>query len=264
MRVCTLASGSTGNLTFIESGCAKVLVDCGLSMTEVVKRLNKISISPNQIDAILITHEHSDHIKGVTAFCKKFGTKVFAHADGWMALDGKIAVESKNKVAFYDSDFYIKDLTVCPFRLSHDSFFCVGFTFICNGGKISIATDTGFLPDAAKQCMLGSDLIIIESNHDEEMLLKNEEYSIFLKNRILSKKGHLSNTSCADAICEFAYGGTKQFVLAHLSEKNNTPMLAYSSVCARLNANGVIEGSHIFIDVAHPDRPGTLFEINND
>ena len=264
MRVCTLASGSTGNLTYVESGSAKILVDCGLSMTEVVKRLNMISVSPSEIDAILITHEHSDHIKGVGAFCKKYGTKVFAHFDSWVALEGKVSVDSKNKVAFYDSDFYIKDLTICPFRLSHDSFFCVGFTFLSCGNKISIATDTGYLPEAAKQSMMGSDIIIIESNHDEQMLLDNEEYSVFLKNRILSKKGHLSNVACADAIYEFASCGTKQFVLAHLSEKNNTPILAYSTVCAELNKRGVVEGSHIFIDVAHPDRPGTDFKLVND
>lgn len=264
MRVCTLASGSTGNLTYIESASAKILVDCGLSMTEVVYRLSKISVSPRDIDAILITHEHSDHIKGVSTFCKKYGTKVFAHVDGWVALDGKIKVESDRKVAFYDNDFYIKDLTICPFRLSHDSFFCVGFTFLCGGNKVSIATDTGYLPENAKSCMLGSDIIIIESNHDEEMLLNNENYPLHLKRRILSRKGHLSNTSSADAIYDLIQGGTKQFVLAHLSEKNNTPILAYTTICAFLNEKGVVEGEHVFIDIAFPDRPGTMFKLINE
>ena len=158
-------------------------------------------------------------------------------------------------------DFYIKDLTICPFRLSHDSFFCVGFTFLCGGSKVSIATDTGYLPEHAKQCMMGSDIIIIESNHDEEMLLNNEAYPAHLKKRILSNKGHLSNVACSNAIYELLQGGTRQFVLAHLSEKNNTPVLAYTTICSYLAAKNVIEGQNVFIDIAFPDRAGTMFTL---
>lgn len=262
MRVCTLASGSKGNLTYIESASAKILVDCGLCMTEVVKRLSKINVLPNEIDAILITHEHSDHIKGVEVFARKYGAKVFAHADEWVALNGKIKVNEKNVVAFYDNDFYIKDLLVTPFRLSHDSFMCVGYTFCSGQNKVSIATDTGYLPQAALSTMFGSDLIIIESNHDEDMLINNYEYPAHLKSRILSKKGHLSNVACASAIYELIMGGTKQFVLAHLSENNNTPHVAYNTVCGYLLNKGVVEGEHMFIDIALQDRVGTLFTLS--
>ncbi len=261
MRVCCLASGSGGNLTYIESDNTKILIDCGLTLCEVEKRLNQIDVSPSEISAILITHEHKDHIAGVSAFVKKYGTKVFAHVEGWPAIDCKTKINDKYKVAFYDNDFYIEDLTVCPFRLSHDSLFCVGYVIYNCGNKVSIATDTGYLPEAAKDCMAKSDLIIIESNHDEQMLLSNPTYTIYLKKRILSKKGHLSNNACASAIYDLVHMGTKQFVLAHLSEKNNTPLIAYTSVCEGLKSRGVIEGKHLFIDVAFQDKVGTMFVI---
>lgn len=261
MKVCNLGSGSKGNVTYIESDRAKILVDCGLSLNQIESRLRQIGVSPNEIDAIFITHEHSDHIGALKQFVKKYSTIVFMHYLNLEAVLERQEIDYNKVNCFKIEDFAFKDLIVTPFELSHDSVYCVGYSFNSCGEKVSIATDTGYLPENAIMSMMHSDIIYIESNHSEVLLLNNQNYSVYLKKRILSKYGHLSNIDCAEAVYNLLQGGTKQFVLSHLSENNNTPQLAFSDVSSRLAKLGVIEGKDIFIDVASQNKVGTMFEI---
>ncbi len=263
MRICNLGSGSRGNVTYIESNEAKILVDCGLSAREIEFRLFTIGINADEIDAIFITHEHNDHINGLKQFVKKHKCDVFMHYLNLEAVLEKQDIDRVRANCFKLEDFLFKDVLVCPFELSHDSVYCVGYAFCSDGQKVSIATDTGFMPSDAIDKMMDSDVIYIESNHNELLLLKNESYTAYLKKRILSSRGHLSNIDCAEAIYKLAQGCTYQFVLSHLSEKNNTPRIAFEEVASRLSKLGIVEGKDIFIDIANQDKVGTMFEIKS-
>lgn len=266
MKVCCLSSGSKGNSYYIESNNCKILIDLGISPIVLKERLDCIGVSCDCIDAIFLTHEHSDHILGVASFVKKFPrTKVFAHSCNWASIESKLSgrLPLENRVEFSDNDFLFGDIWVSSFGLCHDSNHCVGFVLRSNNYSIGIMTDTGIVPSNAIEKLMGSDIVIIESNHNEQMLLNNQCYSARLKKRILSTHGHLCNCDCANAIATLYTGGTYQFILAHLSEKNNTPQLAYTEVCKVLEEVGLVEGNHLFIDIALQDSVGHLFEIDN-
>lgn len=262
MRVCNLSSGSDGNITYIETQFAKVLVDCGLSCQEVVKRLSLLKVNPSDIDAIIISHEHSDHIKGIEVFAKKYGTSIYAHTLNWKVLESRfIKINPAQFKVFDNSDFKIKDLYVSTVELPHDAKRCSGFSFYENEKKISIITDLGHTNSRILDHIKDSRLIFLESNHDETMLLNNPKYPATLKHRILGANGHLSNKACAKAICELAKYGKKQIMLSHLSTKNNSPELAYNTVKSILEENGFVEGVDVMIGVA-TIVPTTIFNLN--
>jgi len=262
MKICCLASGSAGNMTYIESEKTRILVDLGLGIREAEARLLAIGVDPYSIDAIFVTHEHVDHIGGIKAFVRKYHTKVCAHEMEYNALLEKTVVPQDLRLKFNDNDFLFNDIRVKNYRLSHDAFCCVGYTFISGGHKISIATDTGVVPSYAIDGMAGSDIIVLESNHDVQMLLDNEKYTSYLKKRILSSRGHLSNEECAAVIYKLlTKAPTFQFILAHLSEKNNTPMKCFESVTKNLAKVGIKEGEDVYIDIALQNRPTRMFEI---
>lgn len=264
MKVITLASGSKGNCTYIESEKVKLLVDCGISMSEVETKLKIIGVDPAQIYAILITHEHSDHIKSVGAFARKYGCFVFALSTEWEVLDKKLGkLDDVQKVKFALNNFFVQDITISPFQLSHDAHSCVGYSFYNQGNKISIATDFGVPSNNILQNLKDSNILIIEANHDENLLLNNPKYSTVLKQRILSSKGHISNKTCASIIQKIFTPNLTQIILAHLSEENNTPNLAYETVKSELEKYGLIEGKHLYIDVASQHNMGHLFELKN-
>jgi phosphoribosyl 1,2-cyclic phosphodiesterase len=263
MKICCLASGSKGNSTYIETNNSKILIDCGLPIKDEISRLSKINVNPCDINAVFITHEHCDHIKGLSEFTKRSNCLVYAHINEWPFLSKKTKIDNKLRQTFNDNEFVFKDLTINSTRLSHDSGYCVGYSFKSDNQKVSIVTDLGVIDESVINLLKGSDIIIIESNHDDDMLLNNDKYPAILKRRILSNKGHLSNSMAASAILELSKYGTKQFILAHLSESNNTPDLAYTTIKNYLEKYGVIEGKHIFIDVAYQNEVGTLFNIEN-
>lgn len=262
MKLCCLASGSAGNMTYIESNKTRILVDLGLGIREAEARLLAIGVDPASIDAIFITHEHVDHIGGVKAFVRKYHTKVCVHERGYNALLEKTVVPEELRLKFTDRDFMFGDILVRSYQLSHDAFCCVGYTFVNRGHKISIATDTGVVPSYAIEGMAGSDIIVIEANHNVQMLLDNPQYTAYLKRRILSARGHLSNDECAATIYKLVTRApTFQFILAHLSEKNNTPMKCFKEVVGNLALAGIKEGEDVYIDIALQDRPTRMFEI---
>lgn len=258
MRVCNLSSGSDGNLTYIESGNTKILVDMGLSCKETISRLALLGQSPTDISAVLVTHEHSDHIKGIDQFCSKYHTPIYVHQDGLEPLAKKLTKD--NEIIPFIGDFELGNLGITPFAVPHDVKRCTGYSFFENTKKISIATDLGHTNAEILKNLSNSTLVYLEANHDVEKLLHNPKYPSVLKRRILGANGHLSNLTSAQTIFELLKDGTKQIVLAHLSTENNTPSLAYESVCDFLASQGVTEGKNVKIDVA-TTSPGAIFKL---
>lgn len=264
MKTVNLSSGSKGNCTYVESAMAKILIDEGLSFANIKQRLNEIEVEPSQIDAILLTHEHSDHLGGIGCFLKKSkNTKVYIPSFVKNYYISSIAALPQDQIIWFDSsDFFIKDVTVSCFILPHDSQFCVGYSLYFEGQKVSIATDLGVISDKVIDCLASSTILYLESNHDEHLLMQNPKYPMVTKKRILSNKGHLSNTTCGYAICKLVETGVKQVVLSHLSEENNTPNLAYSTIKEILQKNNIIEGKNVCIDVAYQNKIGTIFYLS--
>ncbi len=263
MRTVNLASGSKGNCTYIESREAKILIDEGLSYTSIKQRLKQINVEPYEIDAILLTHEHTDHIGGIANFLKRNKTtKVYIPLFVKTYDIPGINALPYNQIEWYKtSDFFIKDMTISSFLLPHDSKFCVGYSVYFDNKKVSIATDLGFVSDKVLSYIAGSNVLFLESNHDENLLLKNPKYPAKTKKRILSNEGHLSNITCGHTLAKLVKTGVVQVVLSHLSQENNTPMLAYSTVKNILARYGIIEGKNICVDVAYQDKVGTIFNF---
>lgn len=263
MRTASLSSGSKGNSVFVESAETRILIDDGLSLTNIESRLRAIDVDPTTIDAILLTHEHTDHIGGIKFFLKKHrNAKVYIPSfvkD--FCLPGVSGLPYGQIEWFSSSDFFIKDITVSCFVLPHDSHFCVGYSLYFDGRKISYATDLGFVSDNTLKSLAGSDILFLESNHDENLLLQNPKYPAKTKKRILGDHGHLSNTSCAKTIAQLVPTGVKQVVLSHLSEENNTPTLAYTTIKNYLKTKGIEEGKNVCVDVAYQNKVGTVFTL---
>lgn len=259
MRICNLSSGSDGNLTYLECGKTKVLIDDGLSCKETIKRLCLLGVSPVDIDAVLVTHEHTDHIKGIDNLCFKYNIPVYVHEDGLTSLENKLTKYIK-LIPFKDNGFEVGSIGVQSFAVPHDVKRCTGYSFYENQKKISIVTDLGHTTTEIIKNLAGSTLVYLEANHDVQTLINNPKYPFQLKQRILGENGHLSNKVSAETIYELLKSGTRQVVLSHLSTENNSPTLAYESVKLALEEHGVIEGTHIKIDVATLS-PGAIFKL---
>lgn len=253
MELCSLASGSKANAYYISAQNTEILVDCGLSVAEIEKRLFLIGKNPQNIKAIFLTHEHSDHVAGVVGFCAKYGALLFVHRMARNAiafLTGKIDSQIRT---FDTADFYFEALTVSPFLISHDAAFPVGFSFYSMGKKVTIMIDTGVVTADMLAAAAGCNAIVLEANHDVNMLLSGS-YPAHLKRRILGREGHLSNDAAAE-VAEFLAGqGTQKIILGHLSQKNNLPELAKACVY-----NKVCEKCEIY--VASQSAPTKIFEI---
>lgn len=263
MRCVSVASGSKGNCIYVESQLSAVLIDNGLSLKSLEAKFKELNINPNKIDAILLTHEHTDHLYGVKAFLNKYKkVKVYIPSFAQNFCLPSLIVLPQKQVEWYSvSDFFIKDITVSSFILPHDSHFCVGYSLLVGDKKISVATDLGKMSNQILGNLSRSDILFIESNHDEQLLKSNVKYTARLKKRILSSQGHLSNRSCGEALVYLVKTGVKQVVLSHLSEENNTPLLAYTTVKNVLKENGIIEGDNVCVDVAFQNQVGTVFNF---
>lgn len=262
MRVCNFSSGSDGNSTYIETENTKILIDCGISCAQAVKNLNELGVNPYDIDAIFVTHEHYDHISGIDTFSSKYNTKVYAHSNCWSKLEDKLKKVTKiNRHYFFDGRIDLKDISINNCNLSHDASHTLAYKVSDGKNQVSIITDLGIVTEEVIALAKGCPLVYIEANHDVETLQKNQNYSYYLKARILSQHGHLSNLQSAKAIEQFAINGTRQFVLSHLSKENNTPELAYNCVCKYLKTRDIVEGQHIRVAVANTSR-GPVFRLS--
>lgn len=259
-RFCTLYSGSTGNCTYIGSGERGIIVDAGASAKGIISMLEAKGISYESIAAIFITHEHSDHIKGLGALLKKINVPVAASSDTLSAVAehcklpaGTVFTQMEDKV----NDF--SGFQVCRFATSHDCEGSGGYTVITpDGKKISVCTDLGIVTDSVRRALLGSDLVLIESNHDLKML-KNGPYPPQLKLRIMSDSGHLSNNACAAELPALLNSGTARFVLGHLSMHNNLPSLAAAAARGALADLGAAENQDYILKVAPPQNGEMIY-----
>ncbi len=259
MRIVNLGSGSKGNCTFIQAGDAKILLDVGFTLAELIKRLQKIDERPENIDAIIITHEHVDHIKGLKQFVKKYDVRCYIHENIVNECFAGAADEYLDKVVKISTySFGIDKLRITPCMVPHDSKVCLAYVFEYRNKKFSIATDLGFMPEEMMKLMAKSDLVYIESNHDKKMLL-GCAYPYIIKQRIMGEHGHLSNDQAADIIVKLAKTGTRYFVLSHLSENSNTPEVAYLKSAKALENAGYILEKDVYLRYSRQDGPGNNF-----
>jgi len=232
VSVSVLASGSRGNTALVESSTACILVDAGISCRETFKRLKSLGRDPREISAVIITHEHSDHVYGLATLAKKLSVPVFmtggthqAWARSLRDDSGQLPKLAKLEIFSAGRTFVIGDIEVTSFTIPHDAADPVGFTFRAEGAKIGIATDLGYMPASVRDHLRRCDVLVIESNHDLEML-RVGPYPWSVKQRVMSRVGHLSNQSLAEFFAESYDGGASYIVLAHLSEQNNHPEIA--------------------------------------
>ncbi|MEG1394990.1 MAG: MBL fold metallo-hydrolase [Clostridia bacterium] len=260
MQICNLSSGSKGNCTFIRGGNTSVLVDDGLSLKELNNRAQAFDIPLDKLSGIIVTHEHIDHIKGVDVLARKYNIPIFIHTESLAATTEKAIPRAQVAEQNLDVDFCIGDLEVSSFRLPHDSAHNLGFQISDGKSQMAIATDTGWVSDFALSKLINKKMVIIESNHDEEMLRRGC-YPFALKQRILGKNGHLSNDDCAKVLRQIVESGCETVMLAHLSQDNNTPELAFDCAKRALQSCDIVEGRDVEIDVASQWRPSRKIEI---
>ncbi|CAM3074256.1 MBL fold metallo-hydrolase [Paenibacillus sediminis] len=239
IRFTVLSSGSTGNATVVANESATVLIDAGLSARRIDELMKERDLSGEQIDAILVTHEHSDHIKGLGAVARKYNIPIYANEKTWEELDksiGKIADENRVIMETGEAlDF--GTLRVESFGISHDAAEPVAYSFYDGDEKLSVATDLGYMSDKVKEAIADSDVLVLESNHDIEML-RMGKYPWNIKRRILSDVGHLSNEAAGEAMSELLTAKTKRTYLAHLSRDHNMMDLAKMTVRGTMEDRG--------------------------
>lgn len=254
-EVCVLASGSKGNCTYVSDGKTRILIDAGISCKRIQDLLHDKGVDLASIDAILVTHEHIDHIMGLRTLDSKYGIPILANQRTSTCIDIRMHINSirwyKNN---FDTGFKIGDIEVTPFRTSHDAVSSVGYTLIVGGKKVSYVTDLGYVTQGVYNVVKGSDIVILESNHDLKMLA-NGRYPLALQSRIKSNTGHLSNLQCAEMASALALTGTKCIILAHISEENNTPELAWGVCYDDLMKHGIEPGQGFYLIVARQDQP---------
>lgn len=261
LSICSIASGSSGNCIYVGTDEVHLLVDSGISGKKVELGLKELEVDPHCMDGILITHEHSDHIKGIGVLARRYKIPIYATRKTWEATlnyqsIGKISEDLFIEI-FPNEDFMIKDLTIHPFNSFHDAINPVCYTFCKHNKKISIATDLGCYDEYILNNLQGSNVLFIEANHDVKML-EVGRYPYFLKKRILSDVGHLSNETSGELISTLYHESLSHVILGHLSQENNFPELAYESVKLVLSNCSHIDCDNFNISVASRNNNSKL------
>ncbi|MBQ5536144.1 MAG: MBL fold metallo-hydrolase [Oscillospiraceae bacterium] len=235
MEFYTLASGSSGNASLVKHENTAVLIDAGISARRITQSLARLGLSPAALSAILITHEHDDHIKGMRTLCRQCAAPVYAS----LGTAQSLAYAGEALRPFRAGDgFTVGALHIQSFPTSHDAADSVGYRIDSAGGSVGILTDTGFVTEAAAQVLRGVELLLLEANYDIEAL-RSGPYPYFLKERILGARGHLSNDDAAEFALQSVRSGTRDILLSHLSRENNTPVMAEYAVARRLQSLGM-------------------------
>lgn len=256
LRVCVLGSGSSGNATFVATDRVRVLFDAGFSCRQLERRLASIGEDAAALDAVVVSHEHSDHVKGLDVLVRKTGVPIHVTR---LTADTLAWKDKAPELSYFEagSGFAIGDLDIDTFTLSHDAIDPVGFCVRSNGRKLSIATDLGYMTDSVRYYLKGSDLLVLESNHDLEML-KSGPYPWELKQRVMSRSGHLSNSAVAEYLAKDWDRGARTIVLAHLSSNNNHPAIAEMDAKAAIDS---VRAEETSILVAAQDTPTAVLPI---
>jgi phosphoribosyl 1,2-cyclic phosphodiesterase len=263
IRLCSLSSGSSGNCVFVGTDNSGVLVDCGISGKGILSNLNNIGICSSSIKAVLVTHEHSDHIRSVGIISRKLGIPIYANINTWNSMSSLIGNVKPENIRFFSvgEELEIEGIGIKAYNIPHDAVDPVGFCFYEGNRKISIATDLGYFSDTVKENISGSDMVMLESNHDIEMLMVGR-YPYFLKRRILSENGHLSNEAAGNAVYELLQTGVRNVLLGHLSQENNFPELAYETVKGILEKEKVKVDKDIMLDLAPRSGVSRYYNID--
>jgi len=262
MRMCPIASGSSGNSIYIGTNNTHLLVDTGISKKKIEEGLYSLDISGNEINGILITHEHADHIGGLGVFTRKYPVPIYGTRKTLNQIQlckglGEISPSLYHEIEA-DVDFKIGDIVINPMRISHDAADPVAYTFFDGKRKMAVATDMGNYTDYTVDRLRGMDAILLEANHDVRMLQVGP-YPYQLKQRILSDSGHLSNERAGRLLCEILHDGLSAIYLGHLSKENNMPELAYETVRMEIEMDKCPYRSGDFdIKVAKRSEPSKL------
>ncbi len=270
IRVCTLASGSKGNCIFVEgrpagggpAGSTKILVDAGLSLRETKARLKAVGVQPEEISAVIISHDHRDHVQGLGPLARGLNIPVYITEKTWKVVrpwQGRSTGGNGYTIIEFEAGtaFEIGGITVEPFSTPHDAADPVGFCFYAGNAKMGLATDLGYATGLVTERLKGCNLLLLESNHDPVML-KDGPYPWPLKQRVAGKEGHLSNEDSGRLLSALVHSGLKHVTLAHLSQINNLPALAYQCAREALVRRSCEEG--IGIGVAGQDIAGEMME----
>lgn len=265
MRLCSIASGSSGNCIYVGSEATHLLVDVGISGKRIENGLNCLGLSGRDLDGILITHEHSDHISGLGVMARKYNIPIYASAGTIAEMMhtsqlGKIEQELYHEIK-PDSKMTIKDLTINPMKISHDAAEPIAFRIAYGDKKIGICTDLGIYTDYTVDCLKGMDALLIEANHDVNMLQVGP-YPYYLKQRILGDRGHLSNENSGKLLSNILHDKLKTIILGHLSKENNMPELAYEAVRLEITmGESKYNAGDFEIQVANRSEPSPIIHI---
>lgn len=261
LSIAPLFSSSSGNATYIGSEETGILIDAGVTGKNMEAALKSIDKKPERLKGILITHEHVDHIKGAGILSRKYNIPIYANRATWECICDKIGeIRERNMRLIDECDFFIGDLTITPIPLSHDAADPAGYSVYANGKRVSVLTDTGRVTEDMLKKAAGSDIILLEANHDVEML-KCGKYPYNLKTRILSTKGHLSNEDSGRAAVELVKRGVRGILLGHLSRENNFDELAKKTVEDALIKEAIIPGRDVALKTANKLEVTGFFSI---
>ena len=262
LRFSPLFSGSSGNSLYAGCDGGHLLIDAGVSCARIVAELRKIGISPAQLSGVLVTHEHIDHIRGVGVLSRRFDLPIYATEGTWVAMEEKLGgVAAKNvRVIEPMQDFFLGGMSVMAFDIPHDAAQPVGYSLSLGAARLCVATDIGCVRDSWLNVASGADAVVLESNYDPDML-RAGPYPYALKQRILSRRGHLANDDAGRAAVSLVRDGARQIVLGHLSKENNFPALAEKCCALALESAGVRLGEDASLCVAERDGLTGMFAV---
>lgn len=262
IKFCSFASGSSGNCYLVRDEDTAILIDAGISGKRIFESLEATGTPREMVSAILVTHEHIDHVQSLPILTKKIsGVPVYANEATWSQISRPVTDEHKQRFVTGE-DFEIGKFRIRPFIVSHDAAEPVGFSIFSEDKQISICTDSGYIGEETFEEISGADLLLLEANHEKEMLLYGR-YPYPLKQRILGDEGHLSNITCGECLCRIVEEVPKKrtVILGHLSHENNTPDLAFQAVKNTLEERSIFIGGELKLAVALRDRLGELYEL---
>ena len=259
-KFCNLYSGSSGNCSFVGTDNINILIDCGESQKKILTALESIGTNINQINAIVVTHEHSDHVKTLGAISKKYNIPVYANEKTFnnMPEQTELIKEENRKIFNTDDHFEIGDLQIHPFHIPHDAAEPCGYNIYNENNKISIATDIGHMDNSILKKLEESKFLLLESNYEPE-ILKYAKYPYYLKRRISGPNGHLSNQEASDTIIKLLSTGVNNIMLGHLSKESNFPELAYKTVMDEIINNKL--NNNLTLNVASRIKPSDIINI---